>query len=59
MRRLYPPARPGRRRRPVNCRDAYEKQLRYLRQLHTQGLLTNEQCNKQAQETWERFRHCV
>lgn len=42
-----------------SCREEYEKQLRYLRQLHTQGLLTDEQFNKQAQDTWERYRHCV
>jgi len=42
-----------------SCRDAYEKDLRYLRQLHTQGLLTDEQFNKQAADTWERYRHCL
>ena len=41
------------------CREALEKELRYLRTLHTQGLLTNEQFNKQAGDTWERYRHCL
>ena len=42
-----------------SCREAYEKQLRYLRGLHTEGLLKDEQFNKQAQDLWERYRHCL
>jgi hypothetical protein len=42
-----------------NCRAEYEKQLRYLRQLHTQKLLTDEQFNKQANDAWEKYQHCV
>jgi hypothetical protein len=42
-----------------SCREQYEKQMRYLRNLHTNGTLTSELFNKQAADLWDRYRHCL